>query len=187
VTVPTSRLYSRITPLLIAVAVVVCPATARAGGGLGHPIQIGIGAYFPTASNSQQLIHTVYDVDASYDFTHGSFPVSVYGGYGWGSHSPISGATLSYSSYWLGVEGRTADQLYAGLGVGYYGQSGTVSVTGLGSASGSTGGVGGTAFVGYDLGPRGSSGVGIRAGYNFLPTFAGANTDGWGVTLTYRI
>jgi hypothetical protein len=181
-----------VTALVIAIA--TYPATARTDGAQSgdHPFQIGVGAYFPTDHDAQQLVHTVYKIEAVYDLGHGStVPLSVYGGYGWGSHAVVQGVNVGYSNYWLGVQGRTASPVYGGLGLGYYGQAGTLNVSGFGSASATQGGVGGTVFLGADFGAKSHQtqkpGLGIRLGYNVLPNFEGLNTDGYDFTIRYRI
>ncbi len=181
--------------LLFVIVAVVCgySAAARADDtGSAHPFQLGIGAYFTTDSQAQKYIHTVYRVEVEYDVTRRSVvPVSVYGGYGWGSNSPVNGVSLGYNMFWLGVQARTDSQVYAGLGVGGYGQTGSIAISGLSSASNTTGGVGGTIFVGADLTAHPhqfvTSGLGIRLGYNFLPRFEGLNSNGADFLITYRI
>ena len=190
------RLFSLAAALIV---VTMCPTVTRADiqptqspqmtqatQSRQHPFQLAIGGDFPTSQNAQQLVHTVYKLEAIYDLGPRN-SVSLYSGYGWGSHSPVSGANVNFSTYWLGVQARTPDQIYGGLGAGYYGQSGTIRISGLGSANANHGGVGGTAFVGYDFSSQPfASGFGLRAGYDFLPNFKGLNTDGWNITLTHR-
>jgi hypothetical protein len=178
--------------IAVVAALTACPVMARADNTLTspHPFTIELGTYFPTNGNTQQLIRTVYAAQVNYDLgkTQGSAaPISVYGEYGWGSHAPVSGVNVSYQQWSVGVQARTRSQAYAGLGLGYYGQSGTVSVSGIGSGSAGQGGVGGSVFVGTDFSAPGKPGPGLRVGYNFLPNFQGLNTNSYSAAATYRL
>ena len=187
---------SKTTSLMAAaIAIIAFPAITRAddtqlnSAKLGrHPAQLSFGGYFPTSSNAQQFVHTAYTVETSYDLGNGS--VSLYSGYAWGAHSPVSGVGVNYHDWRIGLQARTVTPTYAGVGVGYYDQSATVSSSG-GAARVNHGGVGGTVFIGREFGQRPhqaqkSSGLGVRLGYSFLPNFQGINTDGAEVRLTYR-
>jgi len=172
-------------------ALVASPLMARAATTpvTPHPITVEFGFNWTTNSTTQVLVKTVYDFQIDYDLTGGTgkAPVSVYGGYGWANHAPIAGAKVTYNLWSLGVQTRTKHPVYAGMGFGYYGQSGTVSVAGVGSASTGQGGVGAQGFVGVDLFKPGRAGPGVKLGYNVLPSFQGLNTDSWFAALTYRI
>jgi hypothetical protein len=173
-------------------ALVACPVMARADEAQTnrYPFSLEFGTYFPTNGNTQLFIHTVYAMQVNYDLGQAkgaAAPLSVYGQYGWGSHAPVSGVNVNYQLWSVGVDARTRSQTYAGLGLGYYGQSGTVNVSGFGSGSASQGGIGGSIFVGTDFAKRGAPGPGLRVGYNLLPNFQGLNTNSWSAGVTYRL
>lgn len=186
----------RVTLFVAAViALIAAPAMTRADSAQSgqHPFQLSVGAYSPINHDTQQFIHTVYKIKGIYDFDQRigtAAPVSMYGEYGWGSHSPASGANVNYQQWALGVEARTPSQTYGGVGVGYYGQSGTLSVSGQ-AAQAHHVGVGGAVFIGTDFSAphqgRVSPGLGVRLGYSFLPNFQGLNTNAWDFGMTYRL
>jgi hypothetical protein len=186
------RLHRAACLIAALAALVACPVMAHADTSQTsrHPFALEFGPYFPTNGNTQQFIHTVYAMQVNYDLDEGNAsaaPLSVYGEYGWGSHAPVSGVNVNYQLWSVGVDARTRSQAYAGLGLGYYGQSGTVNVSGLGSGHASQGGIGGSVFVGTDFSAAGGPGPGLRVGYNLLPNFQGLNTNSWSAGVTYRL
>jgi len=172
-------------------ALVALPLIARAATTpvTPHPLGVEFGFNWTTNSTTQQFAHTLYDFQLDYDVTGGKgpIPISAYGQYGWASTKPIGGVNVNFNEWQFGVQAQTRTQIYGGLGVGYVGQNGNISISGLGSGSASASGVGGTAFIGADLHKPNQSGPGIKLGYNVWPNFQSLNTDNWYAALTYRI
>jgi hypothetical protein len=170
---------------LAAILFLVCsPSTVRAAQN-AHPLQAYLGVFSASSSDARTLANTEFLIGGSYDFNHPkttSTPyLSGYIGYAGGSN-----AGNSQGNFWVGAQVRTPQQIYVGAGTGYYDSWGTVNLGGGTSFNSSQGGIGGTVFVGGDFGPAGRPGPGLRAGYDFMPSFSGINPSGWELSVTYR-
>lgn len=158
-------------------------AAARAAQN-AHPFQLVLGAFFPSSSDAQDFAHSEFLIDGIYDLNHPTSAhnpfISGYIGYAGGSNG-----SASQGNFWVGAQVRTPGPFYVGGGTGYYNSWGTVNLGGGTTVTSSAGGIGGVLFLGGDFGKSGS-GLGLRAGYDFLPSWSGVNPSGWEAALTYR-
>jgi hypothetical protein len=157
-----------------------CPAALRADPG---PFQLYTGVFSPSSADARTFANTEFLIGGIYDINHPEHPstpyVSGYIGYAGGSNGPAS-----QGNFWVGAQVRTPQQIYIGGGTGFYDSWGSVRAGSVTVSSGQ-GGLGGVLFVGGDFGKT-HSGPGLRAGYDFMPSFSGTNPSGWEIALTYR-
>lgn len=160
-------------------------AAARAGQN-AHPLQAYLGVFSPSSSDARNFANTEFLIGGVYDLNHpattNSPYLSGYIGYAGGSNGGNS-----QGNFWVGAQVRTPQQIYVGAGTGYYDAWGTVNLGSGVTVNSSQGGIGGTIFVGGDFGPAGRAGPGLKAGYDFLPSFGGVNPSGWELSVTYRL
>jgi len=166
-------------------ATVCCPAAAHASQN-GHPLQAYLGVFSPSSSSTRTFANTEFLIGGSYDLNHpksANTPfLAGYIGYAGGSNGGNS-----QGNFWIGAQLRTQGQIYVGAGTGYYDSWGTLNLGGGVTLNSTQGGLGGTVFVGGDFGPAGRPGPGLRAGYDFMPSFSGNNPSGWELSVTYRL
>lgn len=174
-----------VTTTAIALIGLAAAQPARAADS-GNPLSVSVGVHFPSQSAAQRVGGTSqFAANLSYAVSSTS-----------PAEKAIFGVFLDYTtggnnganehSFGGGIGLRSAQQTYVGADVGVY--SSTVSVpAGPGTFSRSTTSGGGRVYLGANLSraPTGSV-LFAEAGYRVLPSVAGVNPSGFGVSIGGR-